>query len=246
VKAFLLAAGLGTRLRPLTEHMPKCLLPVDGRSLIDIWLDALHRAGIDEVLVNLHHLPELVDDHLAARTSRGVGPEVRTVFEPELLGSAGTLRANRAWVEGEEFFLAINADNLTDFDLRILMAAHRPRGVLATLALFKSPVPSACGIVELGPDGLVAGFVEKPPAPVGDLANAGMYAFDPSALDLLDGVGGAASVDIGYHLLPLLVGRAGGVLVEGYFRDIGTGEAYELAQTEWRTRTSRAATVGAT
>lgn len=91
MKAVLLAAGLGTRLRPLTDHTPKCLVDIRGQVLLDIWLDALAAAGVDEVLVNLHHLPEQVEAHLARR---GGGPLVRTVFEPVLLGSAGTLLAN--------------------------------------------------------------------------------------------------------------------------------------------------------
>ena len=122
VKAFLLAAGIGSRLRPITDTIPKCMLAIDDRPLLDIWLDAFDRAGVDEVLVNLHHLPDVVRRHLAARDGP---PAVRTVFEPELLGSAGTLLANRQWVDGEEFFLACNADNLTDFDLRSLIDAHR-------------------------------------------------------------------------------------------------------------------------
>jgi mannose-1-phosphate guanylyltransferase len=239
VKAFLLAAGLGTRLRPLTDHIPKCLLPIGGRTLIDIWLDALDHAGVEEVLVNVHHHAELVTAHL---TARGRRPAVRITWEPQLRGSAGTLRDHREWVAGDDFFLAINADNLTDFDLRTLIDAHRATPSLATLALFHAPQPSACGIVNLDPDGVIVGFVEKPAAPTGDLANAGLYAFDPAAIDLLDGVEpnqaqlprhAQTPIDIGFHLLPRLVGRARGVLVEGYFRDIGTPESYQHARTDW-------------
>src|SRR5215469_4056970 len=85
VKAFLLAAGVGSRLRPLTDTTPKCMLPIDDRPLLDIWLDAFGRAGVTEVLVNLHHLPDVVRRHLAGHTGP---PLVRTVFEPKLLGSA--------------------------------------------------------------------------------------------------------------------------------------------------------------
>ena len=149
MKAFLLAAGVGSRLRPITDTIPKCMVAIDGRPLLDIWLDAFDRAGVDEVLVNLHHLPDVVRRHLAARTGP---PAVRTVFEPELLGSAGTLVANRHWVDGEEFFLACNADNLTDFDLRSLIDAHREHDAIATLAVFHSENPSAGGVVELDAD----------------------------------------------------------------------------------------------
>ena len=146
MKAFLLAAGVGSRLRPITDTMPKCMVAIDGRPLIDIWLDAFDAAGVDEVLVNLHHLPDVVRRHLAARTGP---PVVRTVFEPELLGSAGTLAANRDWIGDDEMFLACNADNLTDFDLRSLIDAHRQHGAVATLTVFHSDNPSAGGVVEV-------------------------------------------------------------------------------------------------
>ncbi|HXJ25813.1 MAG TPA: nucleotidyltransferase family protein, partial [Streptosporangiaceae bacterium] len=134
MKAFLLAAGLGTRLRPMTDHTPKCMLEIGGRPLLDLWLAELDRAGVTEVLVNLHHLAGMVRAHLAARSGP---PAVRLFEEPELLGSAGTLAANRDWVHGEEFFLAANADNLTDFDLRLLVEEHRRGGAAATLAAFR-------------------------------------------------------------------------------------------------------------
>jgi len=233
VKAFLLAAGVGSRLRPITDTTPKCMLAIADRPLLDIWLDAFDRAGVDEVLVNLHHLPDMVRRHVATRSGP---PSVRTFFEPELLGSAGTLLANREWVEDEELFLACYADNLTDFDLRSLIDAHREHRTLATLTVFRSENPSAGGVVELDAVGRVTGFVEKPSEPVSDLTNAGMYAFHPSVLDDFDGM---RPRDIGYDLLPRLVGRARAVLVEGYFRDIGTPDAYRRAREEWPVRALR-------
>jgi mannose-1-phosphate guanylyltransferase len=233
VKAFLLAAGLGTRLRPITDSTPKCMLAIDDRPLLDIWLDAFAAAGVDEVLVNLHYLPEVVRSHLAGRTAP---PSVRVFFEAELLGSAGTLLANRDWVAGEGLFLACYADNLTDFDLRSLIDAHREHDPIATLTVFHSENPSAGGVVEVDADGTVIGFVEKPREPVSDLTNAGMYAFHPAVLDEIKD---APPADIGYHLLPRLVGRAHAVLVEGYFRDVGTADAYRRAREEWPVRVPR-------
>ena len=235
MKAFLLAAGVGSRLRPITDTIPKCMVPVDGQPMLDIWLDAFDRAGVEEVLVNLHHLPDAVRHHLDARTGT---PTVRTFFEPELLGSAGTLACNRVWVDGEEMFLACYADNLTDFDLDSLIQAHRENGAIATLTVFHSERPSAGGVVEVDAAGAVVGFQEKPSKPVSDLVNAGMYAFHPR---VLDEIGGPLPRDIGHDLLPRLVGRARTVPVEGYFRDIGTIDAYEQAQREWPMRTPRAA-----
>jgi mannose-1-phosphate guanylyltransferase len=232
MKAFLLAAGVGSRLRPITDTIPKCMVPIDGRPLLDVWLDAFDRAGVDEVLVNLHHLPHIVRQHVAERAP---SPAVRLVFEQELLGSAGTLAANREWVAGEDFFLACNADNLTDFDLLDLIHAHRQADVAATLTAFHSPNPSAGGVLEVDDAGWVTGFTEKPAAPASDLVNAGMYAFSPAVLDEIK----RTPADIGFDLLPALVGRARAVAVEGYFRDIGTPEAYRQAREEWPVRAAR-------
>ena len=230
MKAFLLAAGVGSRLRPITDTTPKCMLTVDGRPLLEIWLDAFAQAGVDEVLVNLHHLPDVVRSYLATRPGP---PAVLTSFEPELLGSAGTLAANRDWVAGEDFFLACNADNLTDFDLRSLIKTQREHRPVATLGVFRSATPSTGGVLEADETGTITSFTEKPEHPVSDLVNAGLYAFTPG---LLDQIAGQPPQDIGYHLLPGLVGRAKVVLVDGYFLDIGTPDAYRRACEEWPTR----------
>ena len=222
-----MAAGTGTRLRPITEEIPKCLVPIRGVPLLDIWLEALAKAGIDEVLLNLHYLPGKVEDHLSAGP---VPVRVVTSFEPDLLGSAGTLRANRDWVGADERFVVCYADNLTDFEVSRLVSFHRDRGAMASLALFRAPDPSACGIAELDEQGRVTGFVEKPKQPVSDLANAGIYVFEPAVLDEIRNTG---PTDIGFDLLPRLVGRMWGLPIEGYFRDIGTVEAYQRAQLEW-------------
>ena len=232
MKAFLLAAGVGSRLRPLTDATPKCLITVGGRPMLDIWLEQLAAAGVDEVLVNLHHLADQVMAHLAAADPPVT---VRTVHEPTLLGSAGTLLANRGFVAREEVFLAVNADNLTDFDLRVLVDAQRASGALATLALYRAPDPRTSGVVELADDG-VSTFEEKPEHPRSDLANAGLYAFTPGVIDL---VRPPLPRDIGYHLLPQLVRRARGLSIgDAYFADIGTAEALDQARREWPERRS--------
>ena len=231
MKAFLLAAGLGTRLRPITDTTPKCLLDVGGRTMLDIWLDALAKAGVQEVLLNTHHLASLVAVHVADRMSP---PVVRLSHEPVLLGSAGTLLANRGFIADDDMFLVVNADNLTDFDLRVLIDAHCASTMIATLSVFHTPSPSECGIVDVA-DGRVVGFVEKPADPPSDLANAGMYAFHPRVLDEIPQ---PLPRDIGFDLLPRLIGRARAVaLGDCYFLDIGTPAALERARDEWESRT---------
>jgi mannose-1-phosphate guanylyltransferase len=227
MKAFLLAAGLGTRLRPITDIIPKCMVEIGGRTLLDIWLDALAKAGVHQVLVNTHHLAAQVEAHVAHRSTP---PAVRLSHEPVLLGSAGTLLANRDFVADDDMFLVVNADNLTDFDLGMLIDAHRAGGTIATLSVFRAPSPSQCGIVEVA-DGRVVGFVEKPADPPSDLANAGMYAFHPNVLDEIPD---PLPRDIGFDLLPRLVGRARAVALDDcYFLDIGTAAALERARDEW-------------
>jgi mannose-1-phosphate guanylyltransferase len=225
VKAFVLAAGLGTRMGAVTRTTPKCLLPVAGRPLLGRWLDLLARAGVREALVNTHHLAEAVRAFVAA----GPHPlEVTLVHEPALLGSGGTLRENRAFVKGEERFLVVYADNASTVDLRALLRAHRP-GDAATLGLYRVPDPQSKGIVELDPGGLVTGFTEKPERPMSDLAWAGLLVGTPA---LLAAIPDRTPCDLGHDVLPRLVGRARGILIEGYHRDVGTPESYERACAE--------------
>jgi mannose-1-phosphate guanylyltransferase len=136
-------------------------------------------------------------------------------------------------------FLVCNADNLTDFDLRSLIAAQREHGAIATLTVFHSERPSAGGVVELDEEGTIMRFQEKPSNPISNLVNAGMYAFHP---DVLEEITGLPPCDIGYDLLPRLVGRARAIPVEGYFRDIGTVDMYQRVQQEWSTRVQGART----
>ncbi|MCC7518861.1 MAG: nucleotidyltransferase family protein [Verrucomicrobiae bacterium] len=234
MKAFLLAAGLGTRLRPLTSRTPKCLLPIGGRPLLQIWLQQLGNWGITDVLVNTHHLREQVEAFaLAWRGSA----RLHLVHEPELLGSAGTLRANRAFVEGEESFLVLYADNLTAFRATLLserLERERESAPLAAMALFRSPRPSDCGIAGLDVLGRVTSFVEKPRLPTSNLANAGIYAFTAGVFDRIPP---KPVADIGHDLIPRLVPRIVGVEMRERLLDIGSIAAYlEVRDTsfeEW-------------
>lgn len=225
MKAVLLAAGLGTRMGEITRTTPKCLLPVAGRPLLGRWLGQLARAGVSEVLVNTHHLAEQVRDHLAAAPPP---LPVRLFHEPELLGSAGTLAANRAFLAGEAAFLAVYADNASTVDLRDLVRQHRADAA-ATLGLFRVPDPERRGIVELDAEGLLTAFVEKPARPRGNLAWAGLLVGTPA---LLDAIPAGRPCDLGHHVLPRLVGRARGSLIQGYHADVGTPEAYRASCAE--------------
>ena len=234
MKAYLLAGGRGERLRPLTLDTPKCLVPIDGTPLLGVWLDLLEREGITEVLLNVSHFDDQVRAFLAARAGR---PSVTLVVEPEPIGSARTVLENRAFVRGEESFWIVYADNLTDMRLGPMAATHRAHDGVLTLGLFHAPNPRAAGIVELDASGRVIGFEEKPPEPRGDLANAGVYLARQSIFDYIPPPSGV--VDFGLHVLPRLIGRMAGHVIDGFLMDIGTPSALEQARASWRARQGR-------
>jgi mannose-1-phosphate guanylyltransferase len=162
MEAFLLAAGLGTRLRPLTETVPKCLVPIAGRPLLHYWFVLLAHHGITEVLLNLHHLPDLVRDYL----DREPPPvEVTTSYEEELLESAGTVRANADCMGDDHTFLVAYADNFTDADLIAMITSQRRHDPPLVLGLFRTDRPTECGIATMDAHGMVVAFEERPTAP---------------------------------------------------------------------------------
>lgn len=226
MKAFLLAAGHGTRLRPYTDHLPKCLLPVRGVPLLEIWLSLCRRHGISEVLVNTHSHSAAVMKFLS-RWKDGV--RVTVVEERELFGSAGTLRANRKWVETEESFWIFYSDVLTCTDLDCMFQAHWPSSA-ATLGVYGVPDPKRCGIVTVSDDGVITDFVEKPSAPVSNLAFAGIMI---ATQQLLDAIPDKPGADIAFDVLPRLVGRMRAHSIKDYLVDIGTPANYENAQQTW-------------
>lgn len=229
MKAFLLAAGHGTRLRPLTDAVPKCLLPIRGTPMLEIWLQLCQRFGITEVLLNLHSHAAQVRDFLSTRRNRQI--QVNLVEESVLLGSAGTLRANRSWVENDECFWIFYADVLAAPDLAGMLRFHRERHPMATLGVYEVPDPSRCGIVTLASDGSVNKFVEKPAHPDDNLAFSGLMIGTPS---LLDAIPMHSPVDIGFDLLPRLADRMIAYRFSDYVLDIGTHENYQLAQRTWQ------------
>jgi mannose-1-phosphate guanylyltransferase len=220
MKAVLLAGGYGTRLRPLTDHTPKCLVPIRGVPLLELWLKRLTQAGVSEFLVNTHYLAPQVNAFIAASP---YAPRVQLVHEEELLGTAGTLRANRAFWEQENALMVVHADNLCECDLAAFMQAHanRPAHCLMTMMTFDTDQPRSCGIVELDAEGVVVRFHEKQENPPGRLANGAVYIFSRELLESL-----TTEDDLSTQVLPHLMGRIYTWKNTQLLQDIGTPEAY--------------------
>lgn len=234
MKALLLAAGLGTRLRPLTDTIPKCMVPIHGRPLLDYWLQLLTDAGVNEIAVNTSYLPDVVRDYVAQSPFRDA---VRLVHEDALLGTAGTVRNNAEWLRSDAPFFVAHADNLTRFSMEHFTAAHnaRPNGCDITMMTFETDHPQSCGIVELDAEGRVVAFHEKQPNPPCNLANAAVFIMQPSVLDMLDKMG-ADPIDISVDVLPHYLGKMSVWTNRDYHRDIGTLESLQKAEQEFNVR----------
>jgi len=263
MKAFLLTAGLGTRLRPLTDKTSKCLLPINGKPLLRIWLELLSRNGVDQVLINTHWHHEKVEAFAEQRVKQKVNSysllvngkgkgepgrssritnqqitnnslTVRLFYEPELLGSAGTLLANREWVDDGEPFFILYGDNLTNVDLGQMYDFHCRSPLPFSLGVFKTHEPERCGIAEIDENGVVIDFVEKPENAKSDLAHAGINIADNRIFDFYPpNAESIRPLDLGFHVIPNLVGKMKAYFIEEFLMDIGTPESYEKAQIIW-------------
>jgi len=229
MKAFLLAAGKGTRLLPLTKTTPKCLVPLGGKPILDYWFEIFEKHGIDEIFMNISHLAEKVEEHVAESVT---SVKVNLGFEEVLLGSGGTIKQNHAFVAGEKEFFILYADHLTQVDLTKILEFHRDHHKPVTLGLFHASHPEQCGIVEVDDGGIITSFVEKPEKPKSDLAFAGVMV---CGAELFDYFPDEEVFDLGFHLLPKLAGNAAGFVLQEYHRDIGTPERLAHAEHDLKT-----------
>ena len=230
MKALLLAAGFGSRLRPLTDNIPKCLVPIHGKPLLDYWLDLLLNNGIDRILINTHYLSETVQTHISQSPWQS---QVDQVHESRLLGTGGTLRANANYFKNEAFFVA-HADNLTQFDPKAFIHAHqnRDKTTLITMMTFDTDSPSTCGIVELDEDNHVIAFHEKQSNPPGRRANAAVFIFEPEVLNYIQSLD-KPEIDISLDIIGHFIGRIQTYHNDQYHRDIGNLESLRLAELEF-------------
>jgi mannose-1-phosphate guanylyltransferase len=225
MKAMVLAAGLGTRLRPLTYGMPKPLVPVLNRPIMDYILELVERHGFTDVVANLSYLPEQLRERYGDGSDYGISLEWS--FEEELLGTAGGVRNVRDFF-ADEPFLVMAADALTDVDLGELLEVHERKGGIATLAVKRVPNTREYGVVIAGSDGRVQGFQEKPdPAEaLSDLANCMIYFLRPEIFDYFPD---RAEVDFALDVFPALLESDVPFHVhevDAYWNDVGSLDEY--------------------
>ncbi len=223
MKAILLAAGLGTRLRPLTKSIPKCLVPIKGRPLLEIWLESLVKFGISDILINTHYLSEKVETFII---NSKFNENCIISFEEKLLGTAGTLINNLKFIGNDECML-IHADNYCLLNINDFMKAHimRPSHCLMTMLTFRTDDPSSCGIVELDEKNVVTRFHEKEKDPPCNLANAAIYILSSDLIKLLKKKYFTVS-DFSLDVLPKLLGKVYAYETRDLFIDIGTPNNY--------------------
>ncbi len=225
MKVMILAAGVGSRLRPLTDTIPKPMLPIGGEPLLVHTLRWLKRYGVTDIALNVHYLPEVVREALG--DGRAWGLHLRYSYERELLGTAGAVKRLAAFFD--EPFVVVYGDLLVNIDLAALAAFHRERAALVTIGLKYTDDPASQGMIELGADGKVLRFVEKPQAwPANQhTANAGVYIVEPAVIERIPS---NYTSDWGHDIFPQLLREdlpVFGRPVDGLLVDIGTHAVYE-------------------
>jgi mannose-1-phosphate guanylyltransferase len=219
LKAILLAAGFGTRLRPLTNSVPKCLVPINNKPLLLIWLERLTNAGVKSFLINTHYLAESVSNFV---NSSEFNDKCQLVYEENLRGTAGTLLNNLSFVGNGDCML-IHADNFCLADFNEFQIAHnnRPNNCLITMMVFETDIPSECGIVEIDENGVLIGFHEKVINPPGNLANGAIYLLSSEFISILKNEYDFVS-DFSTEVLSNFLGKIYTYKTEEIFIDIGS------------------------
>ena len=228
LKALLLCAGLGTRLRPITNNIPKCLVEINKKPILEYWLLELEKIGCEAVLINTHYLNEKVSDYIAKRKQKKMHIEI--TYEKSLLGTAGTLIKNQNFFKNSTIAL-IHSDNMTNFNLNNLVEAHinRPNTCLLTMLTFTTDSPQNCGVVISDKKNILRGFYEKVDNPPSKIANGAIYIFENHLLDILVRKHSNLN-DFSTQVIPLLIDKIFVYHTKESFIDIGTLENLKRAR----------------
>lgn len=224
MKAMILAAGVGSRLDPLTRHTPKPMVPIVNKPNIEHIVMMLKKYGFDEIMINLHYLGDQIKSHLGDGSSWGVN--IHYAEEERLWGDAGSVKRCEDFFD--DTFIVIGGDDLADFDLGRILQSHKDKKALCTIALSLVDDPSEYGIALVNEKGRITRFLEKPRGEVifSNAANTGVYFLEPEVLDLIPK---GTTYGFGKNLLPLLLERKMrlfGFLTSSYWKDIGNLRQY--------------------
>ena len=228
MNAILLAAGFGTRLMPLTSNTPKCLMPIDNKPLLQIWLEILSKCQVDKFLINTHYLYQDVEKFI----KNSIFNECCTVvYEKKLLGTAGTIINNISFTENKDCLL-IHADNYCLANINEFIKAHndRPSNCLMTMMIFETNTPENCGIVKLDSKNRVIEFHEKKNNAPSNLANGAVYILSKQLISLLE-TNFKGKSDFSLDIIPQLMGKIYTYKTNELFIDIGTPESYKYANS---------------
>lgn len=233
MKVVVMAGGEGKRLRPVTHGLPKPLVLLEGRPVLDYTVENLRRQGFGELVMTLRYRPADIIDRYRGGEAFGVG--IKYTVEDKELGTAGGVKLAARRFPGETV-LVTSGDGVWDMDLGEMVRFHREKGAAVTLALYRHPAPENYGVCEVSPEGRIMGFQEKPrrEEAKGDLVNAGIYILSPEAIRE---VPEDEEYDFGKDLFPRLLERGFGLYgFEGlrYWCDIGTPETYYACAEDMR------------
>ena len=230
MKALFLAGGMGTRLRPLTNHMPKPMVPVMGIPLLERSIGELKRCGVTEIVISTCYQAGCIEQHFGSDTRSGM--KIHCVCEEKPLGTGGAIKNCQKYFEGT--FLVFNSDILCNIDLRALVDFHRKKGADVTIAAVEVKNPSDYGVIEYDPEESIVSFTEKPKPgeEKSRFINAGIYVFEPRVLDAIPA---EKEVSIERDIFPtLLKGGYRMTVYRGskYWIDIGTPQKYMQAHRD--------------
>lgn len=234
MKAMILAAGVGSRLDPLTRNIPKPMVPIVNRPVIEHIIDLLKRHNFTDIMINLYYLGDIISSHLGDGSKFGVN--IHYSNEDELWGDAGSVkRCEDFFTEGpNEPFLVVGGDDISDKDLSKLVKSHKDNKALATIGLSLVDDPSEYGIVLMNERGRITRFMEKPKGEFifSNTANTGVYVFDQSIFDFIPR---GTFYGFGHNLFPSLLEQKKpiyGHLTSSYWRDVGNLSVYRATHRD--------------
>ena len=218
MRVLLLSAGYGKRMRPLTLTTPKCLIKVNNKTLLEMWLEKFTQLRVKNIIINTHHLAEKINNFV----KKNFREKVTLVYEPKLLGTAQTILKNYEKLKNDDCII-VHSDNYCEDDLFDLIKTfnNKPKECLITMMVFKTKFPKTCGIVEKNKNNVLINFFEKVKDPPGNLANCAVYIFSKEMIDVIKEKY-SKSIDISKDIIPNLIGKINIYETKNIFYDIGT------------------------